>query len=153
MQNGPRCTWQISTHIQHILVIIAQVCAQEFNLKLVGHRCQCEEPHHPALFSQDQVFILFFNILACLAGKDNLVTGGSNWPLIGFTYTSCFRLGSRTNRFQGDADLLQTCKMGMYYISLLILWMLVLRGTDHRQSEKIRILHFDCGGFISSLLG
>jgi hypothetical protein len=47
------------------------------------------------------------------SGKDNLVTGGSNWPLIGFTYTSCFRLGSRTNRFQGDADLLQTCKMGL----------------------------------------
>lgn len=59
MQNGPRCTWQISTHTQHIVVIIAQVCAQEFNLKLVGHRCQWEEPHHPALFSQDHIFILF----------------------------------------------------------------------------------------------
>jgi hypothetical protein len=78
------------------------------------------------------------------SGKDNLVTGGSNWPFIGLTYTSCFiRLGSRTDRFQGDSDLLQTCKMGMYYISLLILWMLLLRGTDRSQPEKIRVSHFD----------
>ncbi len=62
-------------------------------------------------------------------------------------------MGSRTDRFQGDADLLQTCKMGMYHRSLLILWMLVLRGTDRSQPEMIIVSHFDCAGFISSLLG
>jgi hypothetical protein len=62
-------------------------------------------------------------------------------------------MGSRTDRFQGEADLLQTCKMGMYYISLLILWMLLIRDTDRSQPEKNRVSHFDCGGFISSLLG
>lgn len=53
-------------------------------------------------------------ILVIIAQAKTIWSGGSNWPLIGLTYTSCFiRLGSRTDRFQGDADLLQTCKMGL----------------------------------------